>query len=50
MSVTGASQRVVGFDPLNGVEQELRFEVADGMTHVRAVMAKDYPLLLRFIA
>ena len=50
VSVAGASQRVVGFDPLNGVEQDLRFEVADGMTHVRAVMAKDYPVLLRFIA
>ncbi|MCL5999864.1 MAG: discoidin domain-containing protein, partial [Chloroflexi bacterium] len=47
--VAGAAQRVVGYDPLNGVEQELMFEYRDGKTHVPGVLVKDYPLLLRLI-
>ena len=47
--VTGAAQRVVGYDPLNGVEQELAYESRDGQTRVPGVVVKDYPLLLRFI-
>jgi hypothetical protein len=47
--VAGSAQRVVAYDLLNGVEQELQFETHDGETRVRGVLIKDYPLLLRFI-
>jgi hypothetical protein len=48
--VAGVHNRVVGYDPLNGVQQELLVETAGGETCLRGALVKDYPLLLRFLA
>ncbi len=45
--VEGAYARVVGYDPLNGTEQELRSDTANGHTAIAGVLIKDYPVLLR---
>jgi hypothetical protein len=45
----GAFARVTAYDCLNGVEQELLTDAADGHTLARGILVKDYPLLLRFI-
>ncbi len=46
--VTGLYRRVIGYDPLNGVEQELHTETIDGLTRISGLLVKDYPMLLRF--
>jgi hypothetical protein len=47
--VAGPARRVIGYDPLNGVEQELLFESHGGETRVPGLLVKDYPLLVRLI-
>jgi hypothetical protein len=46
--VAGVYRQVTGYDPLNGTLQDLHAETANGETRIRAVLVKDYPLLLRF--
>jgi hypothetical protein len=38
---------VTGIDVLHGFEQEVVFEIDDGSTIVRDLLAKDYPILIR---
>ena len=47
--VEGVYDRVLGYDPLNGTQQKLRFEAGNNQTVVKNFLVKDYPLLLRFI-
>ena len=37
-----------GIDVLNGTEQELRVTAEDGSTVLKGMLAKDYPVLIRF--
>ncbi len=48
IQIKGSFSRVVGYDCLNGIEQELRAEAAAGDTIVRGLLATDCPLLIRF--
>jgi hypothetical protein len=47
--VTGRCRRVVGYDPLNGVEQELQFVCSAAETRIPGVLVRDYPLLVRLL-
>jgi len=44
-----APQRVIGIDALQGFEQELVVETANGNTIIRDLLVKDYPLFLHFV-
>ena len=46
--IPGRYERVVGYDCLSGCEQDLASETVDESTWVRGILAKDYPVLLRF--
>ena len=47
--VAGRCRRAIGFDPLNGVEQELDLEVVDDATRLGGLLVKDYPILVRLL-
>jgi hypothetical protein len=47
--VAGTYGRVIGYDPLNGTQQDLLVETAGGETCLRGILIKDYPLLVRFL-
>jgi hypothetical protein len=48
--LSGRCRQATGYDPLNGVEQELDLEFVDGGTRIRGLLIKDYPILVRFLA
>ena len=43
-----SAQRVIGIDVLNGFEQELITSTEDGNLVIVNLLAKDYPIILRF--
>ena len=45
--VPGRYRKVMGYDPLNGVEQPFRFIAESDRIRVPAVLIKDYPVLIR---
>ena len=47
--VAGRCRRAIGYDPLNGVEQELDLEVVDDATRLGGLLVKDYPILVRLL-
>jgi hypothetical protein len=47
LRVAGSFRRATGFDPLNGVEQQLRVSSAAGRTRIAGLRVRDYPLLVR---
>ena len=50
MVVPGPCRQAIAYDPLNGVEQELDMEFVHGSAHIRGVLIKDYPILVRLLA
>ncbi|MEI6519246.1 MAG: hypothetical protein WCO98_04305 [bacterium] len=46
--IQGIFKSVIGFDSMNGVEQELAFSTMNGETILDGILLKDYPVLLRF--
>ena len=39
--------KVIGIDPINGFEQELRFEIVDGGTVITDLLVADFPTMLK---
>ena len=48
LRVDGYYSRATGYDPLNGVTQELRSMAREGRTVVSGLLVRDYPLVVRF--
>ena len=43
----GEYKELIGFDPINGVEQKLNIRIENGKTIVERFILKDYPMFLR---
>jgi hypothetical protein len=42
-----STTKIIGIDLINGTEQKLGFEIADGDIHIKKLLVRDYPTLLR---